>query len=268
MATRSYCFTLNNYTADEEANLRTLDPLYLIYGKEIGDSGTPHLQGCVYFKNAKTLSATKKYFGTNRIHLEITQGIPQQASDYCRKENGEIYEYGQCPAQGKRNDLDEIREVIKTTGKMSEVVTVATSYQSVKMAEQILKYHEPKRNWKPTVEWYYGGTGTGKSHAAHGLLEDPYVALETAKWWDGYDAHENVIIDDMRKDFCKFHVLLRLLDRYAVAIETKGGTRQFLAKHIIITSCYHPALMFETREDIKQLLRRIDVIKEFTEPYI
>jgi len=96
-------------------------------------------------------------------------------------------------------------------------------------------------------------------------LEFPRLHWTTNKWWEGYDAHENVIIDDMRGDFCKFHELLRMLDRYAYRIETKGGSRQFRAKTIIITSCYSPTEMFDTREDIQQLLRRIDEIKVFKE---
>ena len=87
--------------------------------------------------------------------------------------------------------------------------------------------------------------------------------MSTARWWDGYDAHENVIIDDMRKDFCKFHELLRYLHEHPFHVETKGGTRQFLARNIVITSCYSPDQLFETREDINQLLRRIDEIRKF-----
>ena len=67
----------------------------------------------------------------------------------------------------------------------------------------------------------------------------------------------------MRKDFCKFHELLRYLDRYPVQLETKGGTRQLLARNIVITSCYPPEQLFDTREDIQQLIRRIDFIHQF-----
>lgn len=88
--------------------------------------------------------------------------------------------------------------------------------------------------------------------------------MENLKWWEGYDAHENVIIDDFRKDSIQFSSLLRLLDRYAFRVETKGASRQLLAKNIIITCPESPEELFEhTREDIKQLLRRIDEIKEF-----
>jgi len=87
--------------------------------------------------------------------------------------------------------------------------------------------------------------------------------MDTGEWWEGYDAHEEVIIDDMRKDFLKFHHLLKLFDRYPYRVQFKGGSRQFLAKTIIVTTCYSPEEMFNNREDIQQLLRRINTIKQF-----
>ena len=135
------------------------------------------------------------------------------------------------------------------------------------MAEIQLKYFEKKRNWKPVIKWYWGPPGTGKSHAAFAELDDPYVCMSSGKWWEGYDGHENVIIDDIRSSFCKFDELLRILDRYEHRIECKGGSRQLLAKNIIITSCFSPYNIYDTGENILQLVRRIDEIREFDVPY-
>ena len=157
-----------------------------------------------------------------------------------------------------------MKEVLTETGRMKDVVAQATSYQSIRMAEVWLKYFEKPREWKTKVMWYWGVTGSGKSYAAHKQSEHPYICLETNQWWEGYDAHEHVIIDDMRKNFCTYSRLLNLLDEYGCVVECKGGSRQLLAKQIIITSCYHPAEMYDTREDIEQLLRRIDKIEHFT----
>lgn len=259
---RSWCFTLNNYTENDVKMLNQVQCQYIVFGYEIGESGTPHLQGYIYFDDAKTLSTLKKKIHKT-AHFEPANGTPLQASTYCKKD-GRFEERGKLPQiQGKRTDLDNIKNVVLETGKMREVVLYATSYQSIKMAEQILKYHENKRTWKPIVKWYWGPTGTGKSKTAYEEMPDCYTTLSTGKWWDGYDAHEDILIDDMRKDFMKFHELLRLLDRYSFQVETKGGTRQILARRIIITSCFPPDEMFDTREDIKQLIRRIDEIKKF-----
>lgn len=121
--------------------------------------------------------------------------------------------------------------------------------------------------FKPLIRWFYGSTGSGKTRQAYedaktlGLT--PYTCMATTKWWEGYDAHEYVIIDDMRKDFCKFHDLLRMLDRYPYLVECKGGSRQLLAKTIIITTTHRPEELYSGREDINQLLRRIDEIRLF-----
>ncbi|AJP36387.1 replication-associated protein [Avon-Heathcote Estuary associated circular virus 9] len=267
---RSYSFTLNNYTDDEVFALTSMcEPInrgvkYLIFGKEIAPTtGTPHLQGCIIFTSPRSFKALKKVVPFNRANYKPTISEPGSAR-YCKKD-GDVYEYGTPPKQGKRSDIENVRDILTSGGNIRDVVSTATSIQSVRMAEIHLKYFEKKRNWKPTVRWYYGATGTGKSKTAYEECDehDPYVAMSTGKWFEGYDAHTHVIIDDMRKDFMKFHELLRMLDRYAFMVECKGGSRQFLATDIYITSCYAPDEMFESREDVNQLIRRLDEIRKF-----
>lgn len=54
---RRFCFTLNNYTKEEEDYLQAFPCTWLVMGKEVGESGTPHLQGEVIAteKNATIL---------------------------------------------------------------------------------------------------------------------------------------------------------------------------------------------------------------------
>ena len=72
-------------------------------------------------------------------------------------------------------------------------------------------------------------------------------------------------MDDFRPSNMPFNKLLRVLDRYPVMVETKGSSRYLNSKNIIITAPMSPKEMFnyKTDEDIQQLLRRIDVIKDF-----
>ena len=257
---RTYCMTINNYDLDDIEKLKNLKYKYLIIGDEVGESGTPHLQIFVHLKSASKFSALKLKFP--RAHIEVAKGNDKQNREYCSKQNV-LFEDGQISEQGKRTDIENIKEILTEGGNMRDVVAVAKSVQSVRMAEIQLKYFEKQRNWKPHVSWYWGATGTGKSKRAHEEMPDAYVAMETATWWEGYDAHEDVIIDDMRKNFCTYSRLLVLLDRYACRVECKGGSRQFVPRRIIITSCYSPREMYDTREDIFQLIRRIDKIEEF-----
>lgn len=268
---RAWFCTLLNYTDEEYKLVTEIDTVYKCYCKEIcPTTETPHLHFYLFFKSARQFTTMKRKFPRARLD-QSNSNFAQGAKDYCLgncskknfQMNDTFMESGQMPAQGARNDIGSIKEIIKSGGRMRDVVEVATSLQSVRMAEIHLKYFEQKRKWKPTVKWYWGKTGTGKSRTAFEELDDPYVCMETNTWWEGYDAHQNVIIDDMRKDFCKFHTLLRILDRYPHQIECKGGARQFLSKTIIITSSLSPLDMYQTREDISQLLRRIDEIREF-----
>lgn len=171
--------------------------------------------------------------------------------------------------QGRRTDLDEIKEAIAGgETKMRNLIHICKNFQSVRMAETLLKYEEPQRSWKPLVKWIWGPTGTGKSHMAHTELEDAYVCMESNQWWEGYDAHDNVIIDDLRRSFCSFKTLLKILDKWPHRIEVKGGSRQLLARKIYITTCYHPSELYDTTEDLAQLYRRIDEIIYLDQPYL
>jgi len=81
--TRSWCYTLNNYTEEERDGLRALSCAYNVFGYERGDEGTPHLQGYIHFKEKKSLQAVKKVMP--RAHLEPRKGTVDQAVDYCKK---------------------------------------------------------------------------------------------------------------------------------------------------------------------------------------
>lgn len=258
---RNWTYTLNNYCDEDIALVRGLVTTYHVCGREVGDSGTPHLQGYIELEMQTTLSALKKKLP--KAHLEVAKGNADQNKAYCTKEKDVLLETGKPKRQGKRTDIDAVRENLADGANMRAVVETARSLQSIRMAEIYLTYHEEKRDWKPLVKWYHGATGTGKTKQAYADSVDPFICGETNKWWQGYDKHEHVIIDDFRKDFIKFHELLKLLDRYAYLVECKGGSRQLLAKQIIITSPYHPKQVYDGREDIQQLIRRIDEIREF-----
>jgi len=91
---RNFCFTWNNYPVDAESKLTWLPRVkYLVAGREVGESGTPHLQGFVYFSEQKTLSAAIKLLPG--CHVEVSKTL-DEAIAYCKKD-GDYFEVGIPP---------------------------------------------------------------------------------------------------------------------------------------------------------------------------
>lgn len=84
LVSKTWCFTLNNYTADEEAAVTAwYDLSYCVYGREVSSTGTRHLQGFVTFRKALRLSALKKF--SPRAHWEVARSADASIK-YCKKD--------------------------------------------------------------------------------------------------------------------------------------------------------------------------------------
>lgn len=258
---KSFVFTVNNYTNDDIERIKTIPYKYLVFGKELAPStGTPHLQGYMQLPNARTFKSLKKAFPSG-AHLERARGSGSSNRDYCIKD-GDFFEDGDVPQQGKRFDLDIAKEIAMDDRpcKMQRI-TQQCGYQAIRTAEKVLTYNEAKRQLDkpPEVIWVYGPSGSGKSRYVNSETkeDDPYY-LTTGKWWEGYDGHKVVVFDDFREDQIPFSQLLRILDLYPHRVEFKGGARQLLADKFYITTILSPEQFKIPRgEDRTQLLRRI-----------
>lgn len=179
------------------------------------------------------------------------------------------YEYGVMPQQGFRSDLNDLARAAAQPSVPIEEVMQSNP-------EGFLKFHKGvyairalasgRRSQKTRVLWFYGPTGTGKSRVADAIAPDAYWKPGGTKWWCGYQPPQPVIIDDYRRDLCTFHELLRLLDRYPMSVEFKGGSVQFNSSLVIITTPKDPRGTWEgrTEEDLAQLFRRIECVCEYT----
>ncbi|GAH09699.1 unnamed protein product, partial [marine sediment metagenome] len=110
---RHWCWTLNNPTPDECAHIGCLcveSPpgycRYLVMGHEVGEAGTPHLQG--YLELVKQVRMTWLQEHVNdRAHYEGRRASREAARDYCKKD-GEWLEFGEWKEEerGRRRDVE------------------------------------------------------------------------------------------------------------------------------------------------------------------
>lgn len=260
---RDWCFTVNNYSDLEHTAVKEIDCRYLVIGYEVGEEcKTPHLQCFVSFSDAKTGASLQKMIGVRKHHVEPKKGTHEQASTYCKKA-GNFWEKGSLPSQGKRNDIEVVRESIKQGLGMRDIVNVASNFQTLRTAEVVLKYFERKRDWLPEVIFIFGKSGSGKTRWAYDnyLFDEIHKQMaDQLKWFQGYDAHPVVVIDEVDES-TDYSRLKELCDRYPAIVECKGGSRQFLAKTIVLTSLTHPELLFRNfPESGREMLRRISKI--------
>lgn len=263
---RSWCYTLNNYTDAVLDHLSAVTSTYHCYGLESAPTtGTKHVQGYIHFENCKSFNSVKRILGSSP-HLERAKGSAADNRKYCSKD-GDFHEFGTIPAQGRRNDLTRLKSELVGHNSLRGVLANDYNLQCVRYAEKWLTYNELPRSLTPEqrdVTWIYGPTGTGKSRWAFDCTDtnDTYVACGTAQWWDGYDGQSCVILDDFRGSFCKFSILLKILDLYAYRVQIKGGFRQLRASRFIITSSKLPHECYEsvTDDSMDQLYRRITLV--------
>lgn len=258
---KRWCFTVNNYTEDDLPVILKWDVKYLIVGSEVGESGTPHLQGFVIFKKNYRLSGVKKIHST--AHWEIAKGTSQQASDYCKKD-GDFHEVGVLSQQGKRTDLEMVASLVKEGASMQDIAQeYPVSY---------IKYHRGINQLKLTLSdgydhdqvrgiWIWGPPGTGKSHAVRNFDKELYVKAQN-KWFDGYSDQATILLDDLDTNVLG-HYLKIWADKWACTGETKGGTVFLRHKLFVVTSNYSIEQLWPTDLEMQRAIaRRFKIINK------
>jgi len=260
---RNWVFTINNPT--EEPTELPPGVRYLVFGREVGEQGTPHLQGFLVFQIAQRFSAVKAIFPT--AHIEAAKGSFEQAADYCKKD-GDFVELGVPPTSKRKKGEDEaerwsLAKKAAQEGRLDDVPDdiYLRYYRTIK---EIKKDHMIVPSTLDTLdsEWWYGKSGTGKSREAHTTYPGAYLKM-CNKWWDGYQGQDVVVIEDLDAAHSGLAHHLKIWgDRYPFLAETKGGAVAIRPKKIIVTSNWHPADIWTDLESIEPIQRRFK-IREF-----
>lgn len=268
-----WVFTWNNYpkdVTDEYLLKKFVNATFMIVGKEVGEKGTPHLQGYVEFKSKKR--GTTLYKAFPKVNFEIAKGTAEQNITYCGKQEVFI-KYGEpkIKEQGKRNDINDAMGDIKKGMSEIEIFekhpAVAFKYLKGMDRYRSLCQKEARKGYnKKEVIVYWGGTRTGKTRAVMEEHPDAFIVSEgvTGFWWTGYDDEEVVLLDEFRGNI-PLSQLLRILDGYAVQVSVHGGSKYLNAKKIFITSNVDPELWYKNcdEESKKALKARFNKVKYF-----
>ncbi|QMW68813.1 replication-associated protein [Crucivirus-345] len=274
---RQWCYTWNNFTCEDYASMKEWCEKYCtwwIMGIEKGEEGTPHIQGAFRTKNTRTFKNLKNKFG--KVHWEMMKGTCQQSLTYCSK-GGNFEVGGKLPAQGKRQDLDNLKDaIIKDSVKLDDIICKMPMlyHQYGRTLEKLEDIALRKKSRTEMTEgiWYWGKTAVGKSHLAfEGYHPSTHylLSLEDKGWWEGYNGQDTVIINDFRGEI-KYSELLQLIDKWPYNVTRRNrGTVPFISKRVIITSSLPPDKCYRHRQDedcIEQLLRRLKVVELVKEP--
>lgn len=266
-----FVFTLNNYTEEEFASVKAYPCRWMVCARETGDENqTAHLQGACILDTRKSLVQLKKIPGFERAHIEMMKGKPEDSVKYCCKQDKAPFTKGKLPNPGKRNDLQEVAEMVMDGATMEEVArhkpTAIIQYNRGLTALRSYVIPPRRPSQPPCIVWIHGASGTGKTRAAFETGErlfgegTVWMSNGSLQWFDGYDGHPVAIIDDLRTKHTEFSELLRVLDRYPYRVPVKCGHQQWVPRLIFVTCPWEPTVLWSlrTEEQLLQLTRRVN----------
>lgn len=183
----------------------------------------------------------REIFG-GRAHIEKAKGNDLENQVYCSK-GGQIWEHGRPSAQGTRSDLETVVSHIEGGESDLKNVALLCPVAFIKYFKGIREYirirHAAMDRDFPTECYYiWGPPGSGKSRTALQQAKEAGGTIyykPRGDWWDGYEQHDNVIIDDFY-GWIKYDEMLKICDRYPYRVPVKFGFEIFNTKRIYITS--------------------------------
>ncbi|MFI3167080.1 MAG: replication protein [Bacillota bacterium] len=294
--TRKYLITFNNpkkkgFTHEAiKIWLETLPKslLYWCMCDEIGEQNKMyHTHLYLHFATAFRLSTLKKF--TKTEHIDIANGTAQQVRDYIRKEGKNkgtkkeetnlkdtFEEWGELPIerQGKRNDIDDLYDLIKAGASNYEILEQSPQYllqiEKIDKARQVVKFDTYKKTWRTLeVTYIYGKTATGKTRGVmekYGY-ENVFRVTDYSHPFDSYLGQDVVIFEEFRSSL-KIEQMLNLLDGYPLELPCRYAnkvacyTKVFILSNIPIHEQYSK-LLKEREETWQAFKRRIHKILNY-----
>jgi len=283
------CFNpeiFNDILEGKQINIR-----YLCWCLEEGENKVPHIQGFLNTGESYKKQTMVNKFRSNDLKgwIDIAHN-PEGARDYILRLEKFKDKQGLLAGPWKCGDFK------KEPGTRTELKSACkdwlSGYTKKQMAEKhapvVVKFHkglEVLKSWgggykqrseKPTVIFYIGYPGSGKSYKARRECEKLGNYYEVTlkeksldkQWWQDYDGEETILINEFNGQW-SIEYLKNFLDEGRFTVENKNGSFPCLAKNIFITSNQHWKQWYshafkKNENDIEAIRRRITHCYIFT----
>jgi hypothetical protein len=276
---RRWSLTLNNPEDEVLKHLNGIDERYVkyaIFAQEVGEKGTPHIQGFIHFKNAKTLTATKKFLGSEKWHLEASQGTDWENREYCTKEE-DWFEIGEAPLEhGPVDAWEDILNMIEGGFNNRQIVRKYPGI-AIRCQSAIEKYRTEfewaeMRAWRDVEVEYIGGpTGCGKSRQVlynddGSVNTDVYRCTNGKHPFDKYDGEGTIVFEEFRSQYtCRD--MLNWVDGHPLLLPARYADRMAKFNKVVILSNWRFEEQYRTvaessPETYKAWLRRVETVVE------
>lgn len=261
---RKYLLTINNpldHGFDHAKIVSILQSfksvIYWVLCDEIGEQGTPHTHIFFALKNSMRFSTVKNHFPPARI--EELRGTPEQCRDYVKKEgkylNSEkkatnipetLVEWGTCPVnqQGKRNDIEELMDLIKSGHTDAELLDLKPelafrNLDKIGKARTIYltDLYKKTRRFDLKVNFVTGKTGMGKTRDILDRYGDENVFRVTdySHPFDLYQLEPVIVFEEFRSSL-RLQDMLNYLDIYPVTLPARYNPKVACYQEVYIVS--------------------------------
>lgn len=230
-ASKRWCFTWNNYPCDwndQLSNIFTREDKW-IGTPEVGDSGTPHIQGYVEFAKG---SRPMGYRGMPKeIHWEKAKGTKQQNIAYCTKTDGESH----------------------GTIKKPRVLTFPEMTRPYQIDVLNILQDEPDNR---TIHWFYGDGNIGKTTFCKFLIVNHGACLLQGKgndvrnavltWYKDKDEFPEICVFDVprcyEKEYVSYEALENIKNMSFYSGKYEGGQVVGPCPHLFVFANMRPCM--------------------------
>lgn len=231
---KRWCFTLNNYNDQDLESFRSIVPIFCdkcIIGKEVGESGTPHLQGYIEFKTKKR---PKSVFGfNNTIHWEKARGTPLENLKYCSKDENVFFLLG-LPRPVVKMTYDMLRP------EQKNIVDIFKNDEDPLFGRLVYWFWEPDGNWgksivcKYMIDFMEAFVVQGKNNdILHGLKD----------FYDNKGYVPKIVIFDIprcNENHVSYQAIESIKNGFFYSGKYEGGMVRFNSPHVLCFSNEEP----------------------------